>query len=325
MTLTLCRELVAQKNGKTLSLYLRKKFESSGYWNNINQLKISYEMKVQGSWEFFNIQKGSYTDTHFHMQRLGKIICLKDLQSNSRRFYDIIDKKRLEITVQLDIIENEIATGKDPVDDLSKQFEMMFNNDKYSDFTLVTNENQEIRCHRNVLATRSPVFDAMLESQMKESSDGKAVINDINGESLMELMRFVYCGRVNKIEDFATDLLYAATKYDLKDLKPICTCSLAVNISPTNVLDTLLLADLHQEKTLKKFCFHYLNWNYEKTKDSEDWEKMPNHIMKEIIDYFATHTSQKSIINLISTVKIQVVAAANRSVYIPNGDNAPIG
>lgn len=143
---------------------------------------------------------------------------------------------------------------------MSEQYEKLFNNVKFSDFTLVTRDNAEIPVHKNILSIRSPVFETMMETSMRESQSGKATIDDIGSHALMEFLRFVYCGRVENIDEVAVELLYAATKYDIAGLKPLCVHSLMRNICVSNVIEVFMMADLHEEVELRLYCIDFIKW-----------------------------------------------------------------
>ena len=77
-------------------------------------------------------------------------------------------------------------------------------------------------------------------------------IQDLDGETVHDMIIYIYSGKVEKIDDKATGLLSAAEKYDLKvkmvgfvknfshenvqELKQMCEESLCTNINTDNVL-----------------------------------------------------------------------------------------
>jgi speckle-type POZ protein len=184
-------------------------------------------------------------------------VCLKKEVSGSKK-WKLLDNKKLTIVVRLDLIEKTKLPP--PVNAMSTQYEKLFNNEKFSDFVLITSDEKQIPVHKNILSIRSPVFETMMETKMLESKEGRAKIDDIDGKALMEFLRFVYCGRVEGIDDVAAELIYAASKYDLPDLKPLCVASMTSKLTMDNAIDTMMLADLHGENQLKKFCIDYVKW-----------------------------------------------------------------
>ena len=91
----------------------------------------------------------------------------------------------------------------------------MLRQSKFSD-CVVACEGREFRCHKNILASRSTVFDAMFTHDMEENRSSKVDIQDLDGETVHDMIVYIYSGKVEKIDDKATGLLSAAEKYDLK-------------------------------------------------------------------------------------------------------------
>jgi hypothetical protein len=134
------------------------KFTSPSY-NKYFNLLISYEMKLKTRYgDYTNKTKGKLTGCSSYEERLGKVTSSADL--NKSTSWRLINDNSIEIVLDLEIIENQEGVGQVParICELSSQYETLYNNDKYSDFTLVTSENEEIPVHKNILASRSPVF-----------------------------------------------------------------------------------------------------------------------------------------------------------------------
>jgi hypothetical protein len=161
----------------------------------------------------------------------------------------------------------------------------MFNNQEFSDFTLLTSDQEPIYVHKNILSIRSPVFSAMVNSKMLEGISSQAMITDISSKAVKELIRFIYCGRVDNIDDVAEDLLYAADKYNLEDLKPLCACALAMKLDKSNVLESYIMAELHDLYNLKKDCQNLIRWKYEDLQTDKNWKKLSPSMLKNIMDY----------------------------------------
>uniref|UniRef100_A0A914Q665 BTB domain-containing protein n=1 Tax=Panagrolaimus davidi TaxID=227884 RepID=A0A914Q665_9BILA len=81
----------------------------------------------------------------------------------------------------------------------------------------------EIKIHRCVFASRSPVFDRMLETEMKEKAENKLEIIDFNTEIVRIAVEYFYDRKTykNLNVDQLIDLLQFAEKYDIQDLKVI--------------------------------------------------------------------------------------------------------
>ena len=94
-------------------------------------------------------------------------------------------------------------------------FRAIFTNGKFAD-CCITCEGRTFKCHKNILAGRSSVFDAMFTHDMEENRSSKVDIQDLDGETVHDMIVYVYSGKVEKIDDKAPGLLSAAEKYDLK-------------------------------------------------------------------------------------------------------------
>lgn len=79
---------------------------------------------------------------------------------------------------------------------------------------------------------------------------------------MLEFLHYIYCGTVNAIDEVSEELLYASSKYDVADLRPLCVASLAKKLSLSNVFEILMLADLHEPRgELKNFCIGFIKWS----------------------------------------------------------------
>ncbi len=103
-------------------------------------------------------------------------------------------------------------------------------------------------------------------------------IVDFDYETMQELLRFIYCGKVLNLGEVALDLLPAADKvfkslgswgseifffkfqYNLLKLKDICAKFLEDHLNVGNVLEILEVANIHQCKELKERAIAYMGW-----------------------------------------------------------------
>ncbi|TVU24180.1 hypothetical protein EJB05_26583, partial [Eragrostis curvula] len=119
------------------------------------------------------------------------------------------------------------------------------------------------KAHRNILASRSPVFRAELFGSMKDKTMERVVISDMEARVFEALLHFVYTDSLpafGKEEQavMAQNLFIAADRYDLKRLKLICEDRLCHNIDRSTVMATLTLAEQHGCQGLKEACVMFL-------------------------------------------------------------------
>ncbi|KAG0465025.1 hypothetical protein HPP92_019189 [Vanilla planifolia] len=139
----------------------------------------------------------------------------------------------------------------------------------HSDIT-INASNGSIAAHRAVLATRSPVFRSMFSHDLREKELSTVNISDMSFEACRAFLNFVYGNFV--VDEFLThrlDLLRAADKYDVADLKEACHESLLEDITAKNVLERLQTAHLYRLQRLKSACLRYLV-NFGKIYDVRD-------------------------------------------------------
>ena len=70
-----------------------------------------------------------------------------------------------------------------------------FPQSKFSD-CVVACEGREFRCHKNILASRSTVFDAMFTHDMEENRKSKVDIVALDGDTVHDMVRYIYSGKV---------------------------------------------------------------------------------------------------------------------------------
>ena len=92
---------------------------------------------------------------------------------------------------------------------------------------------------------------------MIEQKNGVVKIEDITLETFQELLRYMYTEQIPKLDVLAFELLAAAEKYQLADLKERCERQLASITTLDNAVDLLILADLHRADILMNDIFKF--------------------------------------------------------------------
>ena len=133
----------------------------------------------------------------------------------------------------------------------------MFDSGEFTDCKIECGE-REFNCHKMVLAGRSDVLKAMLESNMIEGLESRIRITDFDETIIEKLVSYMYKGRVEVLKDEAENLLAAAEKYNLDGLKAVCEDTLALSMSADNAVDLLLLADMYNASLLREKVLRYI-------------------------------------------------------------------
>jgi speckle-type POZ protein len=124
-------------------------------------------------------------------------------------------------------------------------------------------------------------------------------IEDIEGEVMLEMVRFLYTGEIENMKDHAKNLLYAAEKYKIDALKMKCVESLSQNLDSSNVLETLLLADRYNMEVLLGNCVGFIKIENENVFSSKEWIdckfKFDMNLLTKIMKYALKEDNFKTI------------------------------
>ncbi|XP_067007075.1 BTB/POZ domain-containing protein 2 [Anabrus simplex] len=133
-----------------------------------------------------------------------------------------------------------------------ERIQTLFKTSQWSDCTFKV-EGQIFKAHRLILASCSPVFEAMCFGPLAE----KACINvpDMEPDVFKILLEYIYTDSVKLSSlDEAGGVLYASKKYMLPHLSRICCEYLSNNVRPSNALSVFEFAEEIQEDKLMEAC-----------------------------------------------------------------------
>ncbi|KAL9696140.1 hypothetical protein quinque_015425 [Culex quinquefasciatus] len=156
------------------------------------------------------------------------------------------------------------------ISEVLENYASLLSNEQLSDVTILVDQ-KKFYAQRAILSVRSPVFAAMFQSGMQESSLNRIVIEDIEPDVFEEVLRFIYVGKVIGLELIADELLAAADKYALDRLRRMCEGHLGRHITQETVLKTLALAGLYHAEELKDQAVRFICKNI-KTMQSTEWK-----------------------------------------------------
>ena len=141
----------------------------------------------------------------------------------------------------------------------------IFGSDVGRDFVLISGDGDERHVHKAVLNASSPVFERMFQSNLDECRTGRCVISDIFPVTLDSLLSFIYHCCVDELAKNAKQILPAADKYEILDLKKACEEALKSTISLVNMADLLSLADMNFAAELKEAVLVFMEAENGKT------------------------------------------------------------
>ena len=178
---------------------------------------------------------------------------------------------------------------------------------KFSDVTLVASQKYntkgdsssapfEFPAHKVILAARSPVFASMFEHSMQESTNNKVVIDDVCPDALKEMLMYIYTGEVSDVGNVAYDLLYAADKYQLDDLKSFCEQQLSKSLKVENAARMVQFAHMHNTPILKRRTLRFIASHGAEVRATTEWEEVKQHadILDELLQVIYEPVSKKA-------------------------------
>jgi len=154
---------------------------------------------------------------------------------------------------------------------LSQDLELSYAMKEFADIT-ITCEGRNFKCHKLILASRSPFFKTMFETDMKEKNTGKYEIKFMNVEVFEDLLKYMYSGVAPNINSTAKELFEAADRCQLSKLRDLCEVTLCSQIEVSNCIELLLLGDLFQTSTLKRLALNFVS-NHLKKIGASEWKK----------------------------------------------------
>lgn len=153
-----------------------------------------------------------------------------------------------EETVTNTTLPDESITTSQLKGELSDHFRKLLESHQLTDFHIIC-QGVIIPCHRNILAARSEVFDAMMEHNMMEAEKGEVVINDFDLETVKAMILHIYTGEAKYTEDNAEQLIRTADKYQLYGLKKKIEDGLIKEVKVENAINMFVLGDaVHADK-----------------------------------------------------------------------------
>lgn len=271
-------------------------YQVSAYEHYVNSLKFKISFVNQRTGEKMLVYDHGYGKKYRYHDSWGWGIC--DILVNN----DFINDDTLTIICEMNIPGNDRTTidygylderdrkvKKEDEEYSSKiitDMERLLDSGTLTDVTIKC-ENRILECHKAVLSARSTVFRAMFQHDMRESKSNEIHIPDIDFATVRDMVRFIYSGRLKDLADKSDLLLAAADKYDIRDLKSICCQHLASNLCTEQIVDVLVLADIHKANELKSQAIQYLLHHKEEVFSQPDWKhKLKNHpdILMEVLE-----------------------------------------
>jgi len=117
------------------------------------------------------------------------------------------------------------------------------------------------------------VFAAMLTHDTGEAKNGVLEIKDLDFDVVMEMLNFIYSGRCPRgLTEMAAELLVAADKYRLTDLKVHCEKALISALATENACEFLILSDRHSSLRLREKSVEFILQHPREVTSTSGWD-----------------------------------------------------
>ncbi|XP_015112429.1 speckle-type POZ protein A [Diachasma alloeum] len=211
-------------------------------------------------------------------------VFIKNMSNRLTRFVDSSDilnylkNDTLKISCQITSSETRPsaqvieASGTFPLR-LCDHMWMLFQESKLSDAVVIV-EDKQFHVHKLLLQIRSPVFAAMFEHNLKENQTNEIKIEEIRPEVVRKMLQFIYTDRIDNFEDIVRDLLVAADRYSLDGLTALCERVLCEQVTVSNAVATLILAESYNSANVKRHVARFINGNLPEIVNTGEYKEM---------------------------------------------------
>jgi len=135
----------------------------------------------------------------------------------------------------------------------------------WSDFVVVLENGTRLKCHKVTLAKWSPVLEAMLRSDCRETQQGEIEIRGHDDITVKTFIKYLYQGSLDP-KRYTLELLRIADQYQVKRLfdetfktaNSPALSRLVKSLTADNVIELWQLAETHEVDTLKKAALQFM-------------------------------------------------------------------
>jgi hypothetical protein len=152
----------------------------------------------------------------------------------------------------------------------------------YCDLTFIIGCEQ-FPCHRIILASSSPYFQALLTHRFKENNLNSIELRDIEPQIFSLLLHYIYSGQIELDENNVHELLIASDMFQLDEIVQFCCHYLSISLNEKNVLDIWKIANELECLSLKTDAEHYLLTHFRSLIKLDMIKLIPHDLLIKII------------------------------------------
>ena len=207
---------------------------------------------------------------------------------------------------------------------IAERTTFIFNTEVLSDVKFVvpvssgeSESRKVIPAHKFVLAISSPVFYAMFYGQMAETQDS-IELPDCEYESLLEMFRYLYSDKVNLSGSNVMQVLYLANKYIVPSLAEKCRQYLRVNLKTSNVFCILPHAQKFEDKDLEDRCWEVIEKQTDEAVTSDEFVTVERSLVKAVVERQGLNVKE---VELFKAVDRWATEQCKKQVITPDGES----
>lgn len=142
----------------------------------------------------------------------------------------------------------------------------------------ITVGNLTIKGHKPMLGFKSPVFKSMFETNMVEGNSNKLTIVDIDEETFLIFLRYLYLPENHiRSEDLSMELLNAANKYMVRSLLKVFENSLAF-VSVDNAIECATIACQSDLLNWRSKLVDFVAYHFNKIKNCKNFKILQSDV-----------------------------------------------
>jgi len=168
------------------------------------------------------------------------------------------------------------------------------NLEEWSDFTVVLESGQQLRCHKVTLAKWSPALEAMLKTECVETQNGEIKIRGYDDKTVKAFIEYLYQGKLTP-DRYTIELLRIADQYQVKrfftdSFKALDILeSLIKTFRDDNVVEFWQLAEAHGASNLRVNALLHIVRKGKKLLTLKGMETMEAEKLKTLLEYTLQH------------------------------------
>jgi len=192
-------------------------------------------------------------------------------------------------------------------------------NEKYTDCVFDV-DKQLIKCHKIILTSASPVFEAMFYGPLSDKTNKIILITDINYDIFKLMLNFIYTDflNLNNVDiDNLIELYLCADKYIINNLIYLCVNNFQRKLYFNNVLRVLDVLFYINIKPLLKITKNYFLLHYLLNNNNNNYEIISllnnyYHINMDCLNYILINNNNNDLDITNNVYKISIICLINK-------------